>query len=188
MNEILEKYTNLPITTILLITIAVLILIAFKIFGISSDALLSLISAIIGGLIATSSQAWVSVQNRQNQLRLAAIEKRLQAHQKAYTLWRKLIWSLNDEKKLGDAVLECQAWWENNCLYLDPDSRKAFVQAYLNAVDHPVYLRARDAAGIKQIREIIDNAGKSIVMGVALPTIGEFETKLVEDEKSKKKS
>jgi hypothetical protein len=44
-----------------------------NIFGFSSDALLSLISAIIGGLIATSSHAWASAQDRQNQLRLGNI-------------------------------------------------------------------------------------------------------------------
>ncbi len=187
MSKYLHRFSNLSVTTGLLIAIAALLLIAFKIFEISSDALLSLISAIIGGLIATSSQAWVSAQDRQNQLRLASVEKRLTAHQQAYSLWRRILANLGNEKALGDVVLESQTWWENNCLYLDSNAREAFVRAHLSAGSHKVMVLSRDIALIEKSMQTIINAGQAIVAGVSLPTIGEFENKTLSDEKTKKK-
>src|SRR5688572_29592458 len=179
MNKLLEKYSNLSTTAVLLIIIALLILIGSKAFGISSDALLSLISAIIGGLIATSSQAWVSAQDRENQLRLAAIDKRLETHQQAYSLWRKLIGSMGDRKKLESVILECQDWWNNNCLYLEPKSRKAFYDAYSNAHLHLALKGSNDASAIQAYMESISIAGKIIVEGITLPTIGENEKEFI---------
>ena len=111
MNWLREKFSNLSILLGLLLVLVAFTLLGFglKIFGISSDALLSLISAIVGGLIATSSQTWVSAQDRENQLRLAAIEKRLIAHQEAYALWRKLIFTSIEDDDFGNVVLECQS-------------------------------------------------------------------------------
>jgi hypothetical protein len=187
MNKVFEKYSNLSTTGVLLIIIALLILIGYKAFGISSDALLSLISAVIGGLIATSSQAWVSAQDRQNQLRLAAIDRRLEVHQQAYTLWRRLLANLGNEKNLGDVVLECQAWWEKNCLYLDPNARQIFVRAYLSAGSHAVMVLSRDTNLIEKNYQAIIDAGPAIVAGVSLPSIGEFENKTIDADKTKKK-
>jgi hypothetical protein len=77
MNWLCERFSNLSILLRLLLVLIAFVLLGFgmKLFGISSDALLSLISAIVGGLIAISSQAWISAQDRENQLRLAAVEK-----------------------------------------------------------------------------------------------------------------
>src|SRR5262245_13021112 len=69
------------------------------------------------------------------QLRMVAVEKRLEAHQQAYTLWRKLRSNAHLEG-INSIVLECQEWWERNCLYLAPAAREAFLQAYFAAYDH----------------------------------------------------
>ncbi len=183
MNKLLGSFSNLSITAGLLIALAAIILIASRVFEISSDALLSLISAIIGGLIATSSQAWVSAQDRENQLRLAAIERRLMVHQEAYALWRKLIFTPVEDTDLGNVILECQTWWNNNCLFLDSKSRKAFFDAFMAAVLRPVLLRGQDTTAIRENYEKMTNAGEIIVRGVALPTIGENEHKFVEGKK-----
>lgn len=66
------------------------------------------------------------------QLRMAALDKRLQAHQDAFTLWTKLIEGGLAAPK-GQIALECQEWWKKNCLYLEPDVRQNFVVAYHNA-------------------------------------------------------
>jgi hypothetical protein len=158
----------------------VLLAFGLNIFGFSSDALLSLISAIIGGLIATSSHAWASAQDRQNQLRLAAVEKRLEAHQQAYALWRKLIFSDDDKKTLDPVVLECQTWWNNNCLYLTPEARHAFFTAFMLAPLRPQLLKSRDTTAIKDNFKQITIAGEIIVKGNSLPTIGDQESKFVE--------
>ncbi|HET9912759.1 MAG TPA: hypothetical protein VFQ13_12760, partial [Anaerolineales bacterium] len=143
MNWVRERFSNLSVLLGLLLVLIAFVLLGFglRIFEINSDALLSLISAIVGGLIATSSQAWISTQDRENQLRLAAIERRLTAHQEAYALWRKLIFTSSEDNDFGNVVLECQSWWNNNCLFLDAKSRKAFFDAFMAAPDRPFLLR-----------------------------------------------
>ena len=69
------------------------------------------------------------------QLRMAALEKRLQVHQEAYTLWRKLRSNVSSPN-LYSVVSECQQWWESNCLYLAPDARATFARAHLAAAFH----------------------------------------------------
>jgi len=180
------KFSNLSMAMGLLLVLAAVILLASQISNISSDALLSLISAIIGGLIATSSQVWVSSLDRQNELRLAAIDKRLAAHQEAYSLWRKLLFNAANQETIGDIVMECQTWWENNCLYLEPNAREAFYNAVISAGSHLDYLHARDTESIKRNLERIKNAGKAIEAAVYLPTIGDLEEKVLEKQQSTK--
>lgn len=181
MSRFSRRFSNLSLTVGILLIIAALLLLMFQVFKISSDALLSLISAIIGGLIATSSQAWISALNRQNQLRLAAIDRRLDAHQQAYALWRKLIFTSTKEPAFGDVIIECQTWWNNNCLYLDPESRKAFFNAYMAATDRPFLLGSRDTLAIQENYGKMISAGEVIVKGIALPTIGELEIKFANE-------
>ena len=69
------------------------------------------------------------------QLRMAAVEKRLEAHQHAYMLWRKLRTNLHSDN-INSIVMECQEWWQCNCLYLAPAAREAFRLAYSFAADH----------------------------------------------------
>jgi hypothetical protein len=181
VNWLREKFSNLSIMLGLLLVLIAFILLGFgmKLFGISSDALLSLISAIIGGLIVTTSQASVSAQDRINQLRLAAIEKRLQAHQEAYTLWRKLMFTIIEHEDLSGLVLQCETWWNNNCLYLDPQSRKAFFDSYFAASQHSILFQRNDANSVMENMNRIESAGQIIVKGISLPTIGELESKFI---------
>jgi len=117
------------------------------------------------------------------QLRMAALEKRLQAHKDAYMLWRKVRSNVSSPK-LDSIVLECQQWWESNCLYLEPDARAAFARAYSAPAFHGELLAQARNAGpgaipgpmIRDNFEIINKAGEAIVKGVELPTLGELET------------
>lgn len=111
------------------------------------------------------------------QLRLAALDKRLEAHQQAYTLWRKLIGVVYMEDQIHSIVMECQDWWEKNWLYLEVDARVAFPRAYLTAVDHHSLLKSRaQTEDIKHSWEIIMLPGKLLVKGVELPSIAEDES------------
>ena len=89
--------------------------------------------------------------------------------------------------------MECQKWWNENCLYLAPEARKEFKKAYLRASDHLDFLNERkvilkgskaDKHRLSEINELIrknwddiSKAGISIVEGVELPTLGENEIK-----------
>lgn len=54
-----------------------------------------------------------------SQLRLAAAERRLEAHQQAFTLWRKLVANVHGDQQ-REVINECYKWWEQNCIYLSP--------------------------------------------------------------------
>jgi hypothetical protein len=110
----------------------------------------------------------------EHQLRLAALERRLGVHQGAYTLW----WDLQ-RKMFGaealDAAFACQEWWIKNNLYLTPDVRQAFRDAFV-AVSTIVQLRGepRDDEGLRERRasiEIVRKLGDMITKAVALPPI-----------------
>jgi len=121
--------------------------------------------------------ALVLEQLRMNQqLRLAAVEKRLAAHQEAFTLWRRLMATAYDDA-LGSVVLECQDWWNKNCLYLSADARDAFNRSYSLAQNHRTLAQSnRDLDAVKRYSEIIFAAGEAIVAGVELPSLGSRES------------
>lgn len=119
-----------------------------------------------------------------NQLKLAALDKRLEKHQEAFTLWRNLLFSLRDEDKIGTAIDESQKWWDKYCLYLSDEARAAFHTAIILAVDFRNLLRT-DSETIKEWFNKINEAGKKIVEAVNLPPLSEDEIKpITKDEKS----
>ena len=169
---------NKVLLTIVVIAISG-VLIALVVFGyISAEPLVGLLGVVTGVLMSEYSHKQSAREDRRNQLRLAALDRRLQAHQDAYSLWRRILKDL-DTAKIGDTVMECQEWWNNNCLYLTPDARQAFVQAYLTASSRSVTMGSRDLKLISLEFEIIKRAGELIAQGVELPIINEGEDKLV---------
>jgi hypothetical protein len=114
----------------------------------------------------------------QNQLRAAAIDRRLQAHQEAYELWRKLIGAMHSDD-YDKVVLECQTWWDQNCLYLEKEPRQEFYQAYMFAGS--VRQRSLYGSGMSQdaLNVAIENerkiyeCGNVIVRAVELPALAD---------------
>lgn len=118
----------------------------------------------------------LDTQGQRHQLRMAALERRLQAHQEAYTLWWNLLGAVHDEQRIGKIVMDCQDWWVKNCLYLDPEARRAFSAAYHAAHMHKDLLRpVLQAEAAKQNWDVLQKAGQAIVRGVDLPSLGESE-------------
>ena len=125
-----------------------------------------------------------------NQLRLAALDRRLQAHQEAYALWQNLMDNVRDREKVGDAVVKCQEWWRENSLYLDAEARRAFITAFKSAPTYcQIWTELREAdAGESERREDVLNeswesvssAGKVIVEAVELPSLAGEEPKAVD--------
>jgi len=143
------------------------------------EAFIGFLGAILGAGIVTFTHWIISKKDRINQLRLAALEKRLSVHQEAYTLWTELFWNLHNEKDLPNIVMKCQDWWYKNCLYLDPKSRESFKLSCHLAFDFSSIPRNNSKLrkdSFKQIRK----AGEDIVKGVDLPTIGEYEGKRID--------
>jgi len=87
------------------------------------EPLLTILGIFVGAFITLLVQKY----DRKDKFRLVAIEKRLQAHQKAYALWYKLIWVIHSPS--ADRILvtkEARNFWLNNCLYLEKNTRKEF--------------------------------------------------------------
>ncbi len=104
-----------------------------------------------------------------NQLKLAALDKRLQKHQEAYSLWRKLLFSLNHKEKIIPAIIECENWWDENCLYLGHEARSACKKAIFEAV---IFKDLAEGEPIRKSQNIVEDAGKKIVDGVNLIYLG----------------
>jgi hypothetical protein len=107
------------------------------------------------------------------QLRLAAIDKRLEAHQKAYSLWRKLVSNVHNQDQIGNVVFECQEWWINNCLYLSMPSRGLFIKSVYCAFNHKDFLndRPRNIDLIQNNWADIMLTGMSIEKALDLPSL-----------------
>jgi hypothetical protein len=120
----------------------------------------------------------------QQQLRLAAAERRLQAHQEAFSLWRRLF-GATGTKDVFPIVLECQDWWNKNCLYLNSTARDSFNRAYFAASDHIVLLQNKvDVDSISKNMALISRVGDDLVSGVELPSLGTRETENVTNNNS----
>jgi hypothetical protein len=118
--------------------------------------------------------------SQRHQLRMAALDRRLEAHQTAYTLWWELRGAVHHEEKLNKLVIECQDWWVKNCLYLDAEVRQSFRAAYFAASTHKDFLRSSfDSNTVRENWKTITDTGDAIVKAVALPRLGEDEYKPV---------
>jgi len=96
--------------------------------GLESSAISAFIGVLIGALFVEASKHYLAQEDRSHQMKMAALEERLNAHQRAYALWRKMVFSSNVDGSLDEIVLEAQEWWENNCLYLTEEARNAFLK------------------------------------------------------------
>lgn len=131
--------------------------------------------------VKTGNQVLLEGVRASHQLRLAAVDRRLEAHQEAYALWTKLV---NSSHQAGwqAAIAECQAWWADNCLYLEPDAREAFSDAYWNS---GIMLHQLQSGGpIPATRgdwSKISGAGERLARAVALPGLTMAEQAGVQD-------
>lgn len=107
-----------------------------------------------------------------NQLKLAALDKRLEKHQEAHSLWRELLFNLRNQEKIESVIDECQKWWDENSLYLSDEARSGFYTAIILAVDFRNLPRT-DSTMIKEWFNKINEAGKKIAEAVKLLPLNE---------------
>lgn len=106
-----------------------------------------------------------------HQLRMVAAERRLQAHQEAFTLWRELFTAMHGPD-VPQVAGKCQKWWESNCVYLGPKSHHAFFDAFWAAVRHKSYLDSHSPADeVTANWKKITDAPNTILEEVALPPL-----------------
>ncbi|MFC5522322.1 hypothetical protein [Polaromonas jejuensis] len=123
-----------------------------------------------------------SVENLKgkHQLRMAAIDVRLRAHQEAFTLWREVLGAVHSEE-IGKTVIKCQTWWEQNCIYLEPKVRDGFVDAYSAASSHGQLVQGRsDVELVKDNWSRIIKFPNTLFEAVELPGLTEGEAKALD--------
>jgi len=103
--------------------------------------------------IRTGYAAKLENLSHENRLRLAALEKRLQTYQEAYTLWWQLLGSVFSPN-VREMVVACQEWLTKNCVYLSNEARDAFIGAY-HAAD--LHKSLRDSLSRKEVTVDIFN-------------------------------
>lgn len=70
----------------------------------------------------------LELQKARHQLRGAALERRLQTHQDAFVLWKGMLDAMGTAE-VHPHLTKCLAWWNQNCVYLEPEVRSHFVMA-----------------------------------------------------------
>lgn len=155
-----------------LILMVILVVINPQTFAAAS---IGLLGTIFGVGITQFTQWSMFKQEETGKFRLAAVDKRLEVHQKAFTLWRELMWSVNDEKRLSEAIPQCQHFWKENCLYLDPKSRNSCLMAVNYAVLFNMDRDQQEAKERTELMEVIRRSLEDLETGVGLPAIGDYE-------------
>lgn len=129
--------------------------------------------------VRTQYLSLVEELKARHQLRLAAVDRRLQAHQDAFALWRKLMAATHTDD-VGKVVFECQSWWEQNCVYLEPAVREGFVTAYRAANDHNSLVKGRTEATLIQSNWTrITHFPNVLFQAIQLPALSELEAKAI---------
>jgi hypothetical protein len=116
-------------------------------------------------------------------LRMAALDRRLQAHQEAFSLWREVLGAAHSDA-IREVVIKCQEWWEHNCLYLEPNVRDAFVAAYSAAHSYQAYVQAgADTNHARETWNVIIKFPNILFEAIQLPPLSNVESKaLIPDE------
>ena len=161
---------------LILILIGFLVLTAF----VDSKSAIGMIGITVGALISGFFSYFINETNYKKQLRLAALDKRLEAHQQAFTLWSEIVSNIYEINKINDVIQKSEIWWLKNCLYLGPKSRSAFHACLLFAGNHSNLCNASIPKHDNKIErheswKIIMLPGKTLVEEMELPNLNEDE-------------
>lgn len=103
-------------------------------------------------------------RERKDKFRLAAIDERLRAHQKAYSLWSEMIRTIHsNEPEKAPINAKCNDFWNNNCLYLTNESRRMFNEAQIAYADYHMYKYGYQQARGEGNKPEIDGARKDMM-------------------------
>ncbi len=89
-------------------------------------ALVGFMGALIGGLISSLTNYVNISSQRKTAFQLAALDRRLDAHQEAYRLHQEMIDAYENTAKINEVVSRARIWYNEHCLFLDENSREQF--------------------------------------------------------------
>jgi hypothetical protein len=128
----------------------------------------------LAGVVVGSLMTWfISEKQRITAFRTAALERRLATHQEGFRLWHEMIMALDRGDEGARAVGRCQQWWYDNCLYLDAQSRKEFIECARDAGFFRMTRESQNTAEKAALLKRLKNVLRLIEEGVHLPPVGE---------------
>ena len=146
-----------------------------------------------GGLVTLAGIRWqIRLQQREfeEKYRAMTFPERLAAHQKAFYWCRQLskILIRLDAREILEIAESTRDWWNQQCFYLDPKSRKLMINvtddAYFYAcwLDMPPEDRTVDSPKVAQhILQSLVETMKTIVEGVGAEYLPEMQQDATQD-------
>jgi hypothetical protein len=113
-----------------------------------------------------------------HQLRMVAAEKRLQAHQDAYSQWRSLLIATTTAQSevINMQFAKAESWFHSNCIFLGPSSREAMADALKSVWAHnQLDIKTADPNLVMRIWQGIERAGNVFLAEVDLPPMSQQE-------------
>ena len=141
-------------------------------------AVIGIIGTLSGIIITGFFNVYISNTKRKNELRLAALDKRLDAHQRAYVICNLLRANLprRDNSNNNNCIKarnKFTIYWNEYCLYLGPNSRKS-IKKLINIYDDFIFIEIKEKPGLLFI-DAFKKATTAIVQDVELPSLGNHE-------------
>ena len=141
------------------------------------------LGSFVGARVAAGSQERIAQKQIESQLRLAAIDRRLQVHQEAYTFWIRAMRALRKRDELATILPEAYDWWDRNCLYFSsPELATDFKRTMSEAGSYEAMLNAADRFLMEKIMNEMMETGPKLQRAVGLPLIG---NPIIEDKELK---
>ena len=135
------------------------------------------VSSFVG---ATFGAIFVEWYRQKNRLRLAAIDKRLEVYQEAFALLSGVANTMDAaDVSLVELADKCEAWWLENCLYLDAKAGKAFRGAYVDVLACAFAPPSSHQEEVERTQQRVGDVCNTVAKGVGLPIIVEEKLNLV---------
>ncbi len=113
--------------------------------------MLSTIIAALTALAGVSLGSFITwkiyTRDRLDKYTFAGLEDKIRIHQEAFDLCWDLPSTAHRSDEDDTYLIKCQDWYRKNCLYLEPEARKAFYAAYSNAWNYKLYLMEWKSTG-----------------------------------------
>lgn len=130
-------------------------------------------SGVVGASITAFVLWWNAREERKHKRQMITLTdaERREATQLAYTHWRKLVARAGgrDSEALDEALEAAQIWWDENCLYLEAEARRALQRSIILAANHAGFLATRDANLVRQNWEDLVECGATIEKSMDRP-------------------
>ena len=130
---------------------------------------------LVGAFISLLTHSWTlrhstkaAEHERRHALRMAAMDHRLKTLQEAYSLWHRLMASLQ-KNDAWEIARECETFWRDKGLFLPPDIRLQFKWFYLTASDYKSAVAP--CADAPRTFDKMNRVGQLIADAASLPPI-----------------